>query len=375
MKLAPIKWVENGFTIGYSGGKTVFCTGGIPGKEQKFTIEKETSHFIYARAESVESDCPAFPICGGCSYRHIPYSEELALKSKQIYDHLQVSQDVHFETIFSKPEGYRNSVQWKREGSKVGFYERFSNRLVDLKKWGCKNLHPILSPKLANGRDAFLNWRLSMTPSGEWEAIRYMEQETYLFWNGFQFQIPPSGFMQVNIYMIPKWAEVLQRILKKISKSQSRIQCVEFFCGSGFIGQILSPYITRLTGYEMNRESVRSAVKNANTNQITNYYYWEVDLYRKFNPSVKIHQKEVNLVILNPPRAGAGRYVLEAISEISPMHIIYSSCNLHTLTRDWKEWRKKNPGYTIDSVYLLDFFPRTKHFETLLHIVKNDFPG
>jgi len=90
MKLAPIKWVENGFTIGYSGGKTVFCTGGIPGKEQKFTIEKETSHFIYARAESVESDCPAFPICGGCSYRHIPYSEELALKSKQIYDRMYI---------------------------------------------------------------------------------------------------------------------------------------------------------------------------------------------------------------------------------------------------------------------------------------------
>ena len=93
IRLQCEKWVQNGYSLCHdAGGKPVFLHGGIPGEIVEASIVKERSTHSYAIAREyldrafhrVQSDCSSFPLCGGCSFRHISYSEELNIK-KQLF--------------------------------------------------------------------------------------------------------------------------------------------------------------------------------------------------------------------------------------------------------------------------------------------------
>ena len=82
------KWVNNGFCLGYLDGETFFITGAIPGELVKCEAISITKKFkqvkvirvLEASPYRIQSDCDIFLLCGGCSFRHLPYSNELELK-------------------------------------------------------------------------------------------------------------------------------------------------------------------------------------------------------------------------------------------------------------------------------------------------------
>jgi 23S rRNA (uracil1939-C5)-methyltransferase len=75
----------------------------------------------------------------------------------------------------------------------------------------------------------------------------------------------------------------------------------------------------------------------------------------------------LDLILLDPPRAGAGIEVMEKIRELAPKTIIYVSCDPQTLCRDIA---KISASYKIDSIEGLDMFPQTYHFETVVRLTK-----
>ncbi|MCC5815031.1 MAG: class I SAM-dependent RNA methyltransferase [Leptospira sp.] len=376
IRLIPEKWVSNGFTIGHHQDKTVFVTGGIPGKEDEFIIEKKNSQIIYARASQNQSkpnsnfesetksnsDCEAFPVCGGCSYRHIPYEEEIRIKKQELLSSLRLDPSTPIEIITGKSTHYRNNVQWKVSGQKIGFHSRFSNQVVDLRSIGCKNLDPLLEFPTSSKS---LNQRVS-----NGKVVDYTNSVTELSLKDKKFQIPPKGFQQINTTLIPDWILYIQDTISKYSRSNKKMDCLELFCGSGIIGQSVSENINTLFGIEAVNQSITYARKNASINHLEKFTYKALDLYKPLSNS---HISKYPLWILNPPRSGAGNEVVNLWKEHLPGVVVYSSCDSQTLARDWKMVQSKTYEYKLESLCMIDFFPRTKHFEVVAVFVKKDF--
>jgi 23S rRNA (uracil1939-C5)-methyltransferase len=358
--LRPDKWIDKGYSFTHYNGKPTFLRGGIPGIEAYFTIEKETKHLIFASNYDAKSDCFAFPICGGCSYRHIPYEEEIILKLNEL------SRSIHYEKekikiIQASPINYRNNVQWKiGKKQKIGFFKSFSHDIVDLKEIGCNNLAELIKipPSiLKNSKSIELEFRLNND-----SYIDYSKHETILKTNHGSIIIPKNGFMQTNQYLIEPWLNLIYTLL------QYNSNVLELYSGSGTIGLYCREKISSLYGFEFSNSAVDTSKINSKNLNVPHFNYFKFDLNSNF-PTLELNKCEI--WIMNPPRSGLSNPVVNAIKKFKPAQIIYSSCDAMTFARDKKRIIEMNPNYRIKNLYLIDFFPRTPHYEVLAEFIKN----
>ncbi|MDR1927468.1 MAG: 23S rRNA (uracil(1939)-C(5))-methyltransferase RlmD [Oscillospiraceae bacterium] len=135
-----------GAGIARSGGVPVFLPGTCPGDTVEALILKEKGNCAFGKcmevlrpsAQRVEPECPVFPRCGGCAFRHISYAAELVLKERELGETLRRiggAQPVMAPIVAAEsPERYRNKAMLplRREGDRVlaGFFARHSHRLV-----------------------------------------------------------------------------------------------------------------------------------------------------------------------------------------------------------------------------------------------------
>ncbi len=361
--LFPQKWVHGGYTIAHKDGKTYFIKGALPKEEVECEILKENSKVVHARVlrviqpstQRIESDCAVFPVCGGCSFRHISYSQELELKKNLLLEewkrnHIYFINDVY--VTYGNSNYYRNNFQIKSQNGKLGFYKDLSNEVIEIPHTGCKNLslnlNQILnSPKIQQS----LKWR-------ELQSVYpYDKQSGDYFFQNLHFKIPPNAFFQVNTFLIPLWLEEIQKQIPQNSK------VLELFCGCGLISITISEFCKTVLGLEIDHNAVRYAKINSKLNLKQNLKFEKLDLYKTYIP-----HSNFDFLLCNPPRNGLGKKVLEWISKNQPKQILYSSCNYLTLSYDLKEILLNK--YTIAHVQIFDFFPRTPYFETLVLLKK-----
>lgn len=359
--LRPEKWVHGGYTIAHKDNKTFFVKGALPEEEVECEILKENSKVTHARItkvlhpsiERIESDCEVFPICGGCSFRHISYERELEIKKSLFIEELK-RKNIYFVkdilVFHSKHFEYRNNFQIKFSNGIFGFYEDFSNKIVELPKKGCRNLSPNLNQAInIENLQKSLKWReLSKVYPYDKEAGEY-------YFESLKILIPPNGFFQVNSLLIPIWLKEIQKHIPKQTK------VLELFSGCGLISLAISEICKSLLGLELSEDSIRYAQKNSQFNKKTNLTFKKIDLY-----NTEIPYSGFETLICNPPRSGLGKKVLEWISQNLPKQILYSSCNYLTLSFDLNELMKIK--YTLEHIYIFDFFPRTPYFETLVFL-------
>ncbi|PJZ27080.1 tRNA (uracil-5-)-methyltransferase [Leptospira hartskeerlii] len=379
--LVAEKWANLGTCISHAENKTVFVKGAIPGETVLIRTDKENSKLIWGTVVSteknstlrIESDCSAFPECGGCSYRHIPYQEELQIKKSLLQDSflyvskLDPSQIPEIKILSGPSNGYRNTAQIKIEFKKgktnAGFYKENSNSLVLFPKEGCKHLPSEMNEyvrKNLGNKKTFSrkgDWRLRYS-SGE--ILEYDKKEVKIgpyLPEKIEWSIPAEGFTQVNRFLLEEW---MLKIRTWIPKDCGPV--LEFYSGAGLISLAIGHLVSRLSGYELSNSSVKAAEKNAKNVGYSHLEFHTLDL----NSSLpkKLDSFGAKLCILNPPRAGASSSLLDFLDGSRPSRVIYSSCNPSTLARDLGTL--KNSGYKPKEIVLTDFFPRTKHFEVLV---------
>ena len=140
---------SEGSGVGHYNGQAVFVNGAAAGDTVACLIIKakpnyavgKLTHILKASKDRVQPDCPAFPRCGGCQYRHISYDAELRLKYQKVTDALnRIGHiDVTPEPIVgaASPERYRNKAQYPvcmaNGRLSAGFYAPFSHRVIDEK--------------------------------------------------------------------------------------------------------------------------------------------------------------------------------------------------------------------------------------------------
>lgn len=394
IRLKPRAWVNLGYSIANSEEGTFFLKNAIPGESIQAIPLKQSGSLFWGAASEIEevsserisSDCSAFPKCGGCSYRHVTYEKELEVKKLLLRETLERSlsknhiQIPEIEILSGKPNGYRNTAQIQLgfAGSKriAGFYEEFSHSIVNFPEEGCRNLPDEMNSaffeflkKEKNGsapisKSKTLSFRLEgnrVVPYKK-ESVVFRETVSIPKPKEIVWEIPAGGFSQINRFLIAPW---LEKIFESVPDNQNRI--LELYCGSGLISIALQSKTKHWIGYELSSDSVKQARKNVSQNGTSSFDFKTLNLETDSIDSSEA--LDSSFWIMNPPRAGLSKKVVETLSDRKPRGFLYSSCNHTTLARDLSLILNEN--YKISNITLVDFFPRTKHFEVIVKVERN----
>jgi 23S rRNA (uracil1939-C5)-methyltransferase len=176
---------------------------------------------------------------------------------------------------------------------------------------------------------------------------------------GKVFRISSKSFYQVN----PVQTEVLYNKAIELAGFTGKETIIDAYCGIGTIGIIASDSVKKVIGVELNKDAVRDANINTKRNEIKN-----VDIYNKdageFMSQMAANNETVDVVFMDPPRAGSDEKFLESLCVLKPKKMVYISCNPVTLERDLGVLVKK--GYKVERVIPVDMFPGTEHVETVV---------
>jgi len=189
-------------------------------------------------------------------------------------------------------------------------------------------------------------------------------KELFTEQNGIKIGVGPYSFFQVNNFIRQR---IYSDILSHIENISDKV-IIDAYSGAGLLSGILAKNASMVYGVEV----VGEAVKNANNLKKRNELNNLINICGKCEEELpkliaKISKQEKKTVIvLDPPRNGCDKTLIEAVAKSNASQIIYLSCEPSTLARDLKILLAVNPSYKVTSVQPYDMFPQTAHVETLV---------
>ena len=172
------------------------------------------------------------------------------------------------------------------------------------------------------------------------------------------YQISPQSFYQVN----PVQTERLYKKAIRLADLKGKEKVLDAYCGIGTIGMIASKQVKEVIGVELNRDAVRDAIGNAKGNGVKNIRFYQADA-GEFMVAMAEQGEKVDVVFMDPPRAGSDEAFLQSVIKLAPKKVVYISCNPETLARDLGYLTKKK--YKVTKICPVDMFPFTDHCEVI----------
>lgn len=379
-------------------GRAVFVPFGLPGERVRVRLTEEKRNF--ARGEIVEvldaspqrinPRCKHFGVCGGCHYQHLPYQEQLDAKTEILRDQLRRIGKIEnppVQAMVPSPKAwnYRNHVQFHlTEEGKLGYVraqvpavfaieechlpEAFLNGI-----WPQLEFEPatdIERVSLRAGRDddsmLVLESNSPEFPALEIEAgisvTHLFEDNTVVVAGndhilisvlGRDFRVSAASFFQVNTAMAEK---MVNRLIANLPITQSSV-VLDVYCGAGLFSAFLAPRCERLIGIESSASACDDFTFNLDE-------FDNVELYEGLAEDVIPYlEMKPDMVLVDPPRAGLEKQVVDGILKMNPQWIAYVSCDPSTLGRDAA--RLIRGGYRLQDVMPFDLFPQTFHIESI----------
>jgi len=387
-------------------GAAIFVHGGLQGETVEVDVTERKRSFargrlvevLEAAPERVAPPCPHFlEGCGGCQWQHASYEAQLKYKQHILADQLRraghIADPPLQEPVPSpKPFAYRNVAEFHIGRKAVGFNREGSHELVDIKH--CPLMEPPIDaaletvrafrPKLAGigsaqirtGIDGLqvalmcdddprvykllagelaaaigLDVRVAGVKAGS-SSMRGLHGEPWLHMAlaGRQFRVSALSFFQVNTAV----SETLASIVTEHVPSGGRV--LDLFSGVGTFAILAADKAREVVAVEVHPAAVADAHANLAEAAADNVRLVQADVAA----SAGLAAEQWDLLILDPPRAGCPRAVLEAVTAAK---VVYVSCDPSTLARDLRVLLDR--GFSLESVQLLDMFPQTYHLETV----------
>ena len=163
-----------------------------------------------------------------------------------------------------------------------------------------------------------------------------------------------------------------ERLYKKairLADLKGKEKVLDAYCGIGTIGMIASKQAKEVIGVELNRDAVRDAIGNAKGNGVKNIRFYQADA-GEFMVAMAEQGEKMDVVFMDPPRAGSDEAFLQSVAKLAPKKIVYISCSPETLARDLKYLTKKH--YEVSKICPVDMFPFTEHVECIVSMVKKE---
>lgn len=371
----------------------------------------------------IEPYCPHFFVCDGCSMQNITAESQEDIKSRQIRDAINRIAKVPIDSIgyhsMKSPYHYRNKVELKLNGTgDVGYFNRKTRRHVPIKT--CKiadkaidEFLPYLQQDIhdsglkgyegPNEEGTVKNIILRSNKKGELMVILttskgdfkgkeewfdrlkkhsavaslfhsvnlhsrnlslgktlyhiYGEKNLVDTIGDRKFTISPPSFFQINNAQ----TEILYDVAKNSLLNYPKGKILDLYCGIGSITLYMADRATSILGVESVDAAVSDAKFNADLNAIANATFTAAKSEEILNALFVDHNFDT--IIVDPPRKGLDRKVVEAIIQSSTKVVLYISCNPGTLARDlaWFD----NGGFEVKNVTGVDMFPQTMHVECI----------
>ena len=389
LQIADVAYGGRG--IGRHGGKVCFVRGALPGETVQVRIQRDFKSYVEARLiaiqtpspQRIEPVCPLVAAgCPGCFYQHAVYKEELEIKQRQFADLLsrQAGLDpaVLVQPIGAPAEyGYRNKIVLhasSASGQRVfGYVLEDNETVVDVER----------CPLAAEPINALLR-ELRQKPGflgglreGTSVTLRHTAHDGAVYWSGQagaretwlredtrlgQVSVPRGSFFQVN----PSVADALiAEVMTRLEHSPAP-HVGDLYCGVGLFGlAAVQAGKKQVVGIDSDTQAVKAAEYNLRNASAA--LTWLAQDAEEALPAARRHTAaSETILILDPPRRGLHRNVLNAVLAAKPAEVLYVSCAANTLARDLAAMA--SGGYAIDSAQLIDMFPRTPHFESVTHL-------
>ena len=168
------------------------------------------------------------------------------------------------------------------------------------------------------------------------------------------FRISAGSFYQVN----PAQTEVLYRTALEYAGLTKKETVWDLYCGTGTISLFLAQQARRVIGIEVVEEAVEKARENAKLNHIEN-----CEFIAGKAEDLAGSLPDADVIVVDPPRKGLDRTVIDTILRVRPGRIVYVSCDSATLARDLAVFEQG--GYKVRKVQAVDQFCHTVHVETV----------
>jgi 23S rRNA (uracil1939-C5)-methyltransferase len=401
------KLVYGGMGFGRHQGKVVFVPFSVPGdrmrvrpvEEKKTFIRAETGQILKPGKGRVAPVCPHFVKCGGCQLQQLDYPLQVGAKRQILeeifYHRFPEARDIAIDMIAcAKPYGYRSRARMQLRGcgakAVVGFYRFRSHAVEDIES--CPLFRTSLNEALSSLRQFKIKVDTDAAPQ-EMDLACSEEEDTWATAHigtdadegvttligtrrreevilrrkvgDFPYSVTASVFFQANDFMVSE----LVALVRKLAKDCGRNSVLDLFSGVGLFSLPLARQFEKVVAIESSSAACRLCSSNASAAGLGNIRAISADaaLWMKSEEFTALPQFDI--IVLDPPRTGAGFDVMDQIRKLSPKTIIYVSCDPQTLIRDIATISPRD--YRIDFIRGLDMFPQTYHFETVVRLVRN----
>ena len=390
---------HGGEAVGRIDGKAHFVAGAIPGERVEIDVFKEKSRWARGRLvevldpspDRIDSPCPAYPVCGGCTWQHASYERQLEWKHDVVAGqlaHIGGLSDVEVrQTIAPGPQyAYRNRMDFSVANGRPALHEHRSDRLVELD--GCPLLRPELAKRFAdlgdlagvrkivlrsgvNTGDVLIavegripaqteRWDASVVVQSR-DGVRTVHGRTWFEEeiDGVRFRVPANAFFQVNT----AGAEELVRLVTGAASVTGDDVLLDGYAGVG----LFAATVGRSAGLVVTIDAGRApfdAITGNLEQVIPGRYRSFLGSFERIAPTAK---DRWNVAVVDPPRAGLGANGVAAVTRTGPRTIVLISCDPASLARDASLLR--DSGYQVDWAQPVDLFPQTYHVETVTRFV------
>lgn len=186
---------------------------------------------------------------------------------------------------------------------------------------------------------------------------------------GLRFFISPASFYQVN----RDGAELLYAKAREAAELRGGETVADLYCGTGTIGLSMAKEAKELCGIEIVPSAVECAIENAKRNGIENARFICGDASSKEVILSAFGGKAPDVVVIDPPRKGSTRELVDTLADIGVKKVVYVSCSPDTLARDAVYFLER--GYLMGDVQPVDMFPRSGHVESVVCFTRhNELP-
>ena len=178
------------------------------------------------------------------------------------------------------------------------------------------------------------------------------------------FDLSPRSFFQLN----PIQTEVLYDVVRDFAGLTGKENVVDAYCGVGTIGLYLSAAAKEVRGMDTVEEAIVDAKKNAKKNGCRRVSYFH-GTAKKWVSQWKREGWTMDVFVVDPPRTGCDRELLDTILSSGAKRVVYVSCNPSTMARDIQTLREK---YIVQKIQPVDLFPMSGHVETVVLLSKGE---
>ncbi|NUW42814.1 class I SAM-dependent RNA methyltransferase [Nonomuraea rhodomycinica] len=401
---------HGGWCVARHEGRVVFVRHALPGERVVAAVTEETTRFLRADAveilepspDRVVPPCPyAGPgRCGGCDWQHATLEAQRALKADVVAEQLRrlagIDRKVVVEEVPGAPDGlgWRTRVQFAVRGDGVpGFRKHRSHDIqpvdacliahpeveavgAELREWpGAAGVEVIAST--GGDRAVVVKPRPRRTvavPDLDAPASILVDQgkgrtvprrgpgvlrERV---GDREFRVSGSGFWQVH----PGAAETLLDAVLTFAAPEPGEWALDLYCGVGLFAAGLAEAVGP-EGAVFGLESEEAAVRDARAN-LRDLPQARIERGRVEEALDRFQIERADVVVVDPPRAGLGREVVDRVASLEAPRVVYVSCDPATLARD-VAWLGER-GYGLADLRAFDAFPMTHHVECVALLVR-----